>query len=43
MQQPEAVKEVHRRYFAAGADIATAASYQGTIQGYMQASHVLRL
>lgn len=36
MRHPEAVKEVHRRYFASGADIATAASYQGTIQGYMQ-------
>ena len=34
--RPEAVKEVHSLYFAAGADIATAASYQGTLQGYMQ-------
>ena len=34
--EPGAVKEVHRQYFAAGADIATAASYQGTIAGYMK-------
>lgn len=33
---PDVVKEVHRQYYAAGADIATAASYQGTLEGYMQ-------
>lgn len=33
---PEVVKEAHRQYYAAGADIATAVSYQGTLAGYMQ-------
>lgn len=36
MTDPEVIKEVHRQYYAAGADVATAASYQGTIEGYMK-------
>jgi homocysteine S-methyltransferase len=37
LTNPEAIKEVHRQYFAAGADIASAASYQATVEGYMRA------
>lgn len=33
---PQVVKEAHRQYYAAGADMATAATYQGTFHGYMQ-------
>ena len=38
LTNPEAIKEVHRQYYAAGADIATAASYQASVEGYMKAA-----
>jgi homocysteine S-methyltransferase len=34
---PEAVAEVHRRYFAAGAVVATTASYQASVPGFVAA------
>ncbi|WP_411375798.1 homocysteine S-methyltransferase [Arthrobacter sp. MPF02] len=34
LEQPRLIKEVHRNYFAAGARIATTASYQATPQGF---------
>lgn len=33
-EQPQLVQAVHQDYFAAGADIATSASYQATIEGF---------
>ncbi len=36
MEQPHLIKDVHRDYFAAGARIATTASYQATPQGFAQ-------
>lgn len=33
--QPDAIREVHRAYFEAGADCAISASYQATIPGFM--------
>ena len=32
---PEAVAEVHRRYFRAGARVATTASYQASVPGFV--------
>ncbi|WP_258805169.1 homocysteine S-methyltransferase [Pseudarthrobacter sp. NS4] len=34
LEQPQVIKDVHRDYFAAGARIATTASYQATPQGF---------
>ncbi|MDQ0665316.1 homocysteine S-methyltransferase [Arthrobacter ulcerisalmonis] len=34
LEQPGLIREVHRDYFAAGANIATTASYQATPQGF---------
>jgi homocysteine S-methyltransferase len=34
LEQPELIRDVHRDYFAAGASIATTASYQATPQGF---------
>ncbi|MBM4070067.1 MAG: homocysteine S-methyltransferase [Planctomycetes bacterium] len=34
IDEPERIREVHREYFAAGADIATTASYQATFAGF---------
>jgi homocysteine S-methyltransferase len=31
---PSAIRDVHRAYFAAGADVATTASYQGSLKGF---------
>ncbi|RDV11024.1 homocysteine S-methyltransferase [Arthrobacter sp. RT-1] len=36
LEQPHLIKDVHRDYFAAGARIATTASYQATPQGFAQ-------
>ncbi|MBQ8918726.1 MAG: homocysteine S-methyltransferase [Acidaminococcaceae bacterium] len=33
-ERPDLVKAVHRDYFEAGADIATSASYQATVEGF---------
>src|SRR5947209_16567402 len=50
IENPELIRQVHYDYFAAGADVATTASYQATIPGLMrrglsatQAADVLRL
>ncbi|KAJ3297735.1 hypothetical protein HK104_000146 [Borealophlyctis nickersoniae] len=32
----ESIKEVHMRYFQAGADVATTASYQGSLEGFQK-------
>ncbi len=37
VQDPGAIEAVHRAYFAAGASVATTASYQATIQGFAAA------
>ncbi|MBN8251018.1 homocysteine S-methyltransferase [Priestia flexa] len=34
VEKPEAIKQVHKDYFAAGADCAITASYQTTIEGF---------
>ena len=34
MEAPELIKQVHADYFAAGADVATTASYQATFEGF---------
>jgi homocysteine S-methyltransferase len=34
LEQPDLIREVHRDYFLAGADIAITASYQATFQGF---------
>ncbi|WP_285244748.1 homocysteine S-methyltransferase [Pseudarthrobacter sp. fls2-241-R2A-127] len=34
LEQPDLIRDVHRDYFAAGANIATTASYQATPQGF---------
>ncbi|WP_210611050.1 homocysteine S-methyltransferase [Priestia flexa] len=34
VEQPEAIKQVHKDYFVAGADCAITASYQTTIEGF---------
>lgn len=36
LTHPDAIKAVHKQYFEAGADIATTATYQATMEGYMQ-------
>src|ERR1700720_1873248 len=50
LENPALIRQVHYDYFAAGADVATTASYQATIPGLMarglsreQAADVLRL
>src|SRR5256885_574387 len=50
LEDPSLIRQVHYDYFAAGADVATTASYQATIPGLMQrglrreqAAKVLRL
>ena len=35
---PSAIKAVHRQYFEAGADIATAATYQASLEGFMSSA-----
>ncbi|MBK8135768.1 MAG: homocysteine S-methyltransferase [Chloroflexi bacterium] len=34
IEQPELIRQVHADYYAAGADVATTASYQATIEGF---------
>lgn len=34
MEEPELIRRVHAAYFAAGADVATTASYQATLPGF---------
>lgn len=34
MESPELIRQVHADYFAAGADVATTASYQATFEGF---------
>jgi homocysteine S-methyltransferase len=34
VEDPDAIREVHEAYFAAGADVATSASYQATFEGF---------
>jgi homocysteine S-methyltransferase len=34
IEQPELIRQVHEDYFAAGADVATTASYQATFEGF---------
>jgi homocysteine S-methyltransferase len=34
IEQPDLIREVHTDYFAAGADVATTASYQATFEGF---------
>lgn len=34
IEDPGAIRDVHRAYFAAGADVATTASYQGSLSGF---------
>src|SRR6266542_3687706 len=36
LDNPDLIRQVHHDYFAAGADVATTASYQATIPGLMQ-------
>ena len=36
LEQPEAIKQLHTDYFNAGADCATTASYQATVQGFVR-------
>ncbi|WP_458119658.1 homocysteine S-methyltransferase [Paenibacillus sp. Z6-24] len=36
LDNPEAIRQVHHRYFEAGADCAITASYQATIPGFVQ-------
>lgn len=36
---PEAIKRIHYDYYAAGADIVTCASYQGSTRGFMEAGY----
>src|SRR5450631_2050808 len=50
LENPDHIRQVHLAYFAAGADVATTASYQATIPGLLtrglnraQAADVLRL
>src|SRR3954454_15512342 len=50
LENPDLIRQVHYDYFAAGADVATTASYQATMPGLMtrglsreQAADVLRL
>ncbi|RCG28314.1 homocysteine S-methyltransferase [Sphaerisporangium album] len=41
MENPEMILRAHRDYFAAGADVATTASYQASIQAFMRRGHVV--
>jgi homocysteine S-methyltransferase len=34
LERPELIRDVHRDYFAAGADVATSASYQASMEGF---------
>jgi len=34
LEQPQLIREVHRDYYAAGADVATTASYQASVEGF---------
>jgi homocysteine S-methyltransferase len=34
IEQPDLIRQVHRDYFEAGADVATSASYQATFEGF---------
>src|SRR6266446_2128984 len=36
LEQPDLIRQMHYAYYAAGADVATTASYQATIPGLMQ-------
>src|SRR5262245_23017853 len=36
MEQPEAIRQLHFDYFKAGADCVITASYQATVEGFMQ-------
>jgi homocysteine S-methyltransferase len=36
MEAPELIRQVHADYFAAGADVATTASYQATFEGFAE-------
>ena len=36
IEQPDLIREVHLDYFRAGADVATAATYQATFEGFAQ-------
>ncbi len=36
IEAPERIREVHRAYFEAGADVATTASYQASFEGFAQ-------
>lgn len=36
MENPELIGQVHRDYYAAGADCATSASYQASVEGFMR-------
>ncbi|MGW0803061.1 homocysteine S-methyltransferase [Nonomuraea sp. NPDC002799] len=36
LEQPELIRRAHADYFAAGADVATTASYQATIPGFLR-------
>jgi homocysteine S-methyltransferase len=40
MENPEAILQAHRDYFAAGADVATTASYQASYQAFAQRGRV---
>lgn len=41
MDEPNLIKQVHREYFEAGADIGMSASYQATIPGFMKRGRTL--
>ncbi|KAI8144331.1 homocysteine S-methyltransferase 2-like protein [Fennellomyces sp. T-0311] len=38
-QDPDAIKAVHRSYFEAGANVATTASYQASVRGFLDAGY----
>lgn len=38
-ENPDAILQIHRDYFRAGADIGTCASYQATVPGFMKAGY----
>ncbi|MFC7320787.1 homocysteine S-methyltransferase [Halobacillus campisalis] len=35
LEQPESIKQLHLKYFKAGADVAITASYQASVEGFM--------
>jgi homocysteine S-methyltransferase len=39
LTDPDAIEDVHRAYFAAGAQVATTASYQATVPGFVAAGY----